>query len=155
MSQPSLTIRPLTTADAEAAAMLSAELGYPVGVEEMRERVLAIEALPDHAVFAAVIADSVVGWIDVGTIHHLQSGAFGEIGGLVVASAVRSRGVGRFLLQHAEGWLKERGITEVVVRSRSTRVDAHRFYLREGYRQTKTSAVFSKTLAERCAPSEN
>jgi hypothetical protein len=34
----------------------------------------------------------------------------------------------------------------MVVRSQMAREAAHRFYVREGYRQTKTSAVFSKSL---------
>jgi hypothetical protein len=32
------------------------------------------------------------------------------------------------------------------VTSRSTREDAHRFYLRDGYERIKTSAVFEKVL---------
>jgi hypothetical protein len=37
-------------------------------------------------------------------------------------------------------------LKSIVVRSRATREAAHRFYLREGYTQTKTSAVFTKSL---------
>ena len=37
-------------------------------------------------------------------------------------------------------------MTEVLLRSNRKRADAHRFYLRENYTQTKLSAVFLKKL---------
>jgi len=40
-----------------------------------------------------------------------------------------------------EAWSRRKGLTVVRVTSRSTREGAHRFYLREGYRQTEESAV--------------
>jgi hypothetical protein len=46
-----------------------------------------------------------------------------------------------------EEWSRVKGLAVVRVTSRSTREAAHRFYLREGYRQTKTSAVFEKVLS--------
>jgi hypothetical protein len=46
----------------------------------------------------------------------------------------------------AEEWARQQGLGNIVVRSRATREAAHRFYLREGYAQTKISAVFTKIL---------
>ena len=43
-------------------------------------------------------------------------------------------------------WAREHGFGSILVRSQVMREDAHRFYLREGYAQTKTSAVFSKAF---------
>jgi GNAT superfamily N-acetyltransferase len=51
------------------------------------------------------------------------------------------------LVTRAEQWALSRGVKEMLVRSRISREDAHRFYLREGYERTKTSAVFGKHLA--------
>ena len=68
------------------------------------------------------------------------------IGGLVVKDGVRGRGVGKRLCAEVEAWSRNKGLTVVRVTSRSTREGAHRFYLREGYRQTKISAVFEKVL---------
>jgi len=39
------------------------------------------------------------------------------------------------------------GIAKVRVTSRSVRLDAHRFYQRDGYVEIKTSKVFEKVLA--------
>ncbi len=142
-----VSIRKIVAADAEVAARLSGELGYPASAAEMEERIRALSALPDRVVFVACQEEAVVGWIDVGLVHHLQAGPYGEIGGLVVSSDARSNGVGALLVERAERWVLERHVDRVVVRSRVSREAAHRFYLRLGYEQTKTSAVFSKKLS--------
>src|SRR6185369_3694823 len=125
-------------------AELSGELGYPVSPEVMQQRIASLSA--DHVVYVACLDGEVVGWIDVSLTHHLQSDPRAEIGGLVVSSKVRSRGIGRVLVASAEQWALERGLNSVVVRSQIAREAAHNFYLREGYARTKTSAVFTKQL---------
>jgi GNAT superfamily N-acetyltransferase len=127
-------------------AELSGELGYPVAVSTMEARVRDLIADTDHVVFVACDGDAVVGWIHASIAFHLQTGAGGEIGGLVVSQAYRGSGIGGRLVSRAEEWVRGRGLTRVVVRSRINREGAHRFYLRAGYERTKTSAVFSKTL---------
>ncbi len=92
--------------------------------------------------------DIVVGWIDVGIVHHLQSEPYGEIGGFVVTQNHRGSGIGKDLLAHAEVWIRERGVRRALVRSQLMREAAHRFYKREGYSQVKTSAVFEKQLPQ-------
>jgi GNAT superfamily N-acetyltransferase len=141
-----LLIREVTSADATAVALLSAELGYPVSDDAMRQRIESLAARADHVVYVACLGGELVGWIDVGVIHHLQSEPRAEIGGLVVAHEARSSGIGRRLVARAEEWALERGLGSMVVRSQIVREGAHRFYLREGYERTKTSAVFTKKL---------
>jgi GNAT superfamily N-acetyltransferase len=138
--------REITTADAAVAARLSGELGYPVSEEAMRERIESLDQSADRAVYVACLAGAVVGWIDIGVIHHLQAEPRAEIGGLVVSSEARNAGIGRRLVALAEHWAAERGLKSMVVRSQIAREAAHRFYLREGYERTKTSAVFTKKL---------
>ncbi len=142
----SLHIREIAVTDAEAAARLSDELGYPTPLEIMQERIQSLANLKDHKVYVACVPHSVVGWIDVGITHHLQGEPYGEIGGLVVSSSCRSGGIGAQLVARAEEWVLQRGITKMLVRSQIAREAAHRFYLREGYSKTKTSAVFTKAL---------
>jgi GNAT superfamily N-acetyltransferase len=141
-----IQIRLIDTADAEAVAELSGELGYPASTAAMEERIRNYALLTDRTVFVACRDSAVIGWIDVGIVHHLQVEPNGEIGGLVVSHACRSSGIGARLVSRAEEWVKERGAARMIVRSNITREAAHRFYLREGYEQTKTSAVFSKIL---------
>jgi len=145
--QASFTIREIAISDAEAAARLSVELGYPVSTADMEARIRRIANSPDHVVFVGCVENSVVGWIDVGVVNHLQAEPSGEIGGFVVASGCRSTGFGQQLVLRAEAWARDRGLKRMVVRSQIAREAAHRFYLREGYERVKTSAVFTKALS--------
>lgn len=137
----------MTLEDADAAARLCGELGYPVDTAAMRVRLDLLLDLPDHGIFVACLGGEVLGWIHVSAVLHLQSEPRAEIGGLVVTERARGKRVGAELVACAEDWARENGFDAVLVRSQIKREDAHRFYLREGYRQTKTSAVFTKTLA--------
>jgi GNAT superfamily N-acetyltransferase len=141
-----LLIREITAGDADAAASLSGELGYPVSAEMMRQRIEFLNRSGGHVVYVACLSGEVVGWIDIRETHHLQAEPRAEIGGLVVAGEARGGGVGRCLIERAEHWAMQRGLGRVVVRSRLAREAAHRFYLREGYARTKTSAEFTKEL---------
>ncbi len=142
-----IQIREIQIEDAEAAAGLTRELGYSVEAALIADRIRAIKALPDHATYVASLPErGIVGWIDIGVIHRLQTEKHVEIGGLVVSSGARSLGVGQQLIARAEEWALERGVTTILVRSQLQRERAHQFYLREAYRQIKTSVVFSKQL---------
>jgi GNAT superfamily N-acetyltransferase len=145
-SNDPILIREIASTDAEAAAQLSAELGYPAELEEMKERIGVLNSSRNRVVYVACAVNAVIGWIDVGIVHHLSTGAHGEIGGFVVSAEYRSSGIGRKLITQAEQWVADQGIPTMTVRSRTTREAAHRFYIREGYTMTKTSAVFFKQL---------
>jgi GNAT superfamily N-acetyltransferase len=143
-----LTIRRVTPEDAVAVAELSGQLGYAATAEEIRPRIAALASCPaSQAVFVACLADEVVGWIDVALTFHLQTRPFALIGGLVVKDGVRGLRIGKRLLDEAEAWSRAQGVPVVRVTSRSSRAEAHRFYLREGYTDVKTSRVFEKVLS--------
>jgi GNAT superfamily N-acetyltransferase len=139
------TVREIQVTDAAAAAQLSAQFGYPVDATVMQTRIQLLDRNL-RAVLVACSSREVLGWIDVCEVHHLQSGACAEIGGLVVSEACRSKGVGARLVASAERWACARGLSRIVVRSQVAREAAHRFYLREGYQHTKTSLVFTKEI---------
>ncbi len=141
-----MIIREINTGDTESAAKLSGELGYPVSAEAMQRRIQALCGSSDHVVLVACNSEAVVGWIDVGIVHHLQAEPYAEIGGLVVSSEHRGCGIGRQLVAAAEQWALNRGFSKMLVRSRISREAAHRFYKREGYEHAKTSVVFTKSL---------
>jgi GNAT superfamily N-acetyltransferase len=144
-----VSIRQLAVADAEAAAELSSQLGYPCSAGELRERIEELSRAPDRVAFAAVVdgqGGQIVGWIDAAMERHLQSPASAVIGGLVVREDMRGLGVGRRLCLEVEDWARSKSVPLVRVRSQIKREDAHRFYLRDGYRKVKTSFVFEKVL---------
>ena len=147
MQSHPVDIRECRVSDAASIAELCKQLGYPVSTEEMEGRLRRLGEDRDHSVLVSCLEDgTVVGWIDVGIVFHLQTGAYCEIGGLVVAESARSKGIGRELVAAGEQWAASRGMSRVLVRSRMQRPDAHRFYLREKYAMVKTSAVFEKRL---------
>jgi GNAT superfamily N-acetyltransferase len=139
-------LRPVQAADAESVAELAMQLGYERTADEVREWLDGLGARGGQAVFVAELAGQVVGWIDVSLEYRLQSETFGLIGGLVVKDGLRGAGIGRRLCERAEQWSADQGVKKIRVTSRSTREAAHRFYLRDGYRQVKVSMVFEKRL---------
>lgn len=141
-----VSIRRLTVEDAEAAAELCSQLGYPTSPGDLRERIEELSRAADRLAFAAVVDGQIVGWIDAAMERHLQSPASAVIGGLVVREDMRGLGVGKRLCLEVEEWARSKSVPLVRVRSQIKREDAHRFYLRDGYRKVKTSFVFEKPV---------
>jgi GNAT superfamily N-acetyltransferase len=140
-------VRVISHEDAAAVAELSRQLGYEVSAEMIADQVGRLSSLAgSQTAFVACVGEDVVGWIEVAIAHHLQYAPYSLIGGLVVREGMRSLGIGKRLCAEVEAWSKEKGVAAVRVTSRSTREDAHRFYLRDGYERIKTSAVFEKVL---------
>jgi GNAT superfamily N-acetyltransferase len=141
-----LSIRRLAVDDAEAAAELCSQLGYPSSPDDLRRRIQERSQSTDSVAFAAVLDSQVVAWIDGFIEQHLQGSASVVIGGLVVRDGVRGMGIGRRLCLEIEDWARSKSIPLIRVRSQIKREDAHRFYLRDGYQKVKTSVVFEKPL---------
>ncbi len=125
-------------------AVLAGELGYPTSTEEIRSRLGELTA--NDAVLVAVLGETQVGWIHVTLVTLLESPRHAEIRGLVVLSALRSRGIGASLVRDAEAWARTHGVTRIRVRSNAVRERTHAFYERLGYTTTKTQKVFDKNL---------
>lgn len=143
-----IVVREILPKDAEAVAELSGQLGYASSASEMKDRIEGMLPLEsDHLVLVACDGDETVGWIEAEIVQHLQSPAHTLITGLVVSERARSLGIGKKLCFEVERWSLGRGVPVIRVTSRMTRERAHQFYLREGFTQTKTSAVFEKILA--------
>lgn len=142
-----ITIRPARLADATALARLSAELGYPSRGGEIETRLEQLLGREEEAVLVAETgAGETVGWVHVFSAFRLESPAFAELGGLVVAEGCRGRGWGRTLVEAAERWALARGLDRMRVRSNVVRERAHSFYLGLGFLESKRQAVFEREL---------
>lgn len=142
-----MNLRRMSEGDAEAVARLCGQLGYPTSANEVAARFRAMGVDAEHCVYVADDpAAGVIGWIHVLSARHLQANPSAQIGGLVVDAEFRGRGVGRALMQAAERWALEQGLSQVQLRSRTARTDAHRFYQELGYEIVKTSYMFRKEL---------
>jgi GNAT superfamily N-acetyltransferase len=142
-----LSVREINLDDAASIAELSGQLGYQATPGQMISRLYAILPLREgHAVLVACRGNEVIAWIEAEIVRHLQSAPHALITGLVVREGARSLGIGKLLCTEVELWALCQGVSIIRVTSRSTRADAHRFYLREGFTHTKTSLVFEKVL---------
>jgi GNAT superfamily N-acetyltransferase len=141
-----LHIRPIELRDAAQVCVLIQQLGYDRALEHVENWIETLaNRAEQQAAFVACVADELVGWIEISIEHRLQSGPYTLIGGLVVKEGFRGQQIGRNLCERAEAWSWGHSISTVRVTSRSTRTEAHRFYLRNGYHSTKISQVFEKT----------
>lgn len=141
-----MEIRRARLEDCEALARLATELGYPTTREQMVERVQRIEADPLHAALVADGGDGPVAFLHVLETRTLESPAHAEIAGLVVTEGARGLRVGQRLVAAAAQWASARQLPELRVRSNVMRLDAHRFYEREGFRLKKTQIVLALPL---------
>ena len=133
-------------ADAEVAAELATELGYPNEVETLRRRIRPI-GKTDLLLVAADGSDEPVGFIQAHCVCIIEVGFRVEILGLVVSSAARRKGIARALIGEVELWANKIGAEVVSVRSNTKRAEAHFFYPALGYKQIKTQAVYEKRIA--------
>jgi GNAT superfamily N-acetyltransferase len=141
-------IRLANLSDAVEICALSAQLGYQVTPEQSQEWLEAILKEDWQTVFVAMSPNGkLIGWEQVSAIRHLMEMPFAEIIGIVVAETHRGEGIGEALLEHAETWAQEKGLSFIWVRSNVIRMDAHHFYLRYGFELLKTQQVFIKRIS--------
>lgn len=142
-----IVIRTPERRDYARIADLAGQLGYEATESEVARRMVGMQDSADHAVFVAEAAEGdVAGWIAVFVCRCIESETRAEIGGLVVDENVRSRGIGRRLLERAEQWARGKGCAAVGLRSNVIRERAHAFYERLGYKHVKTQKAFRKRM---------
>lgn len=135
--------------DAYAVAILVEELGYQRDTQQVARWIEnMLTRTNEQIAFVACLEGEVIGWIEVSIEYRLQSPSYALIGGLVVKDGYRNHKIGLRLCERAEEWTWARELSTLRVTSRSTRVDAHRFYLNNGYALSKTSQIFEKKRPE-------
>jgi GNAT superfamily N-acetyltransferase len=105
----------------------------------------------DPAQYGAFVAvrpqGEIVGWIGTYVFRTVELAPFAEISGLVVERTLRSRGIGKALLNAAEAWARKVGLPAILVNSNITRARAHHFYVSNGYELVKTQRIFRKSFS--------
>jgi GNAT superfamily N-acetyltransferase len=141
-------IRPASLGDAQRLAVLANQLSYSSTPQQVVLRLRALHQSHEQAVFvAADPGDQAIGFVHVQVRHAIEHDSRGELVALVVDEQIRSRGVGRLLMEAAEAWVRNQGLTTIVLRSNVTRERAHAFYERLGYRHTKSQKFFVKDFS--------
>jgi GNAT superfamily N-acetyltransferase len=134
MPDPQPIIRQARRDDARVMADLVSDLGYVTTPEAMGRRLDTLLSDGNYAAFVAELSGAVVG-VAGGVVEHRfeKDGLNARLLVISVSTASRGRGIGRLLVHAVEEWARARGASEIVVHSGKHRVDAHRFYEREGY----------------------
>jgi GNAT superfamily N-acetyltransferase len=147
----SVTIRGARTSDSPEIAQLTTQLGYDLSEADAADRLSRILRRDDQQFFVADLDGRAVGWVHVLCAEYVDAEAFVVIGGLVVDRNHRRLGIGRALMDRAEGWARERGCSVVRLTSSATRSAAHRFYEDLGYTNIKRQYSFIKPLDQAAA----
>ncbi|GHT81292.1 acetyltransferase [Betaproteobacteria bacterium] len=140
-------IRPATPSDFGAIYALIKILGHDLAFDGMRQIYLENLNHPDlHYRVAVNDAARVVGFISLSLQKHLHHAAIiGEIQELIIEPACRGQNIGQALLRHVEQIARQAGAVTVELSTNMRRLDAHRFYEREGF--TRSHYRFVKELA--------
>lgn len=129
-----IAIRQATPNDTDAIEVLMHQLGYPNVDGHIAQRVQQLCVHPDEELLVATKDDKVVGVISLHFIPQLPfAGDFCRISYFCVLDEARSEGIGALLEEKTTEIAKARGCDRIEVHSNTRRVDAHRFYYRQGY----------------------
>lgn len=132
--------------DLSSVKSLLYELGYAVTEEELHKSIQAIQQR-DGVIFVADLNKQVIGCICSIIDTRLAEGVYGEIVSLIVFEKFRGYGAGKRLVEASEKWLCKR-VNKIRVRANEIRTDAHSFYSRLGFKETKNQKVFIKSLPQ-------
>jgi GNAT superfamily N-acetyltransferase len=133
--------------DYDRMADLAGQLGYPCRGEEIGMRLAEMQDPNQYAVYVAQLSvGQIAGWIGVYIFRAVELDRCAEISGLIVDQQIRSRGIGKVLLDAAEEWARSQGCNVISVLSNVTRDRAHGFYRKNGYERNKTQEYLRKSL---------
>jgi GNAT superfamily N-acetyltransferase len=83
-----------------------------------------------------------IGWIHAFKTLRIESKPFIEIGGLVVDENYRGKGVGKLLINAIKNWSEQEEISTIRVRCHTKRKEAHLFYNKLGFSESKEQKIF-------------
>lgn len=128
--------------------LINCELGYSVSVDDLALRIKQMRDDKHYCIFVAENNNEVIAFIGIHIgLAFEYSGKIARIIALAVKKEYHRQGIGTKLLQTAESYFKENHVELIAVNSGIRRVEAHRFYekqgfYKKGYRFAK--AVFKK-----------
>lgn len=134
---PNILVRRATILDSILIAELIAELGYPMPVELMRQKIEQLAGSEADCVYVAENEGQIIAVISVHVLPLFHAaGNMGRITSLVVNASQQRSGVGRKLIEAAEAFAREKGCIKMEVTSGNHREGAHAFYEKAGYEQS-------------------
>jgi GNAT superfamily N-acetyltransferase len=131
-----MSIRSARWSDGPVIGQLLDQLGYTGTEGFLAQKLRRMLADPDEQLLVYETAAGVVAFISVHFIPQIAvAGDFARISYFSVDDSVRGQGIGREMEEYVAMLAKERGCDRIEVHCHSRRVDAHRFYFRQGYEE--------------------
>ncbi len=119
-------------------------LGYDYPEDKTLKRLNAILRRPTDIIFVAEYNGEAAGYIHAADYECTYCDSLKNIMAIAVDERYRGKGIGRKLLETAEGWAKSCGCSGVRLVSGCERTQAHKFYLHCGYTLRKEAKNFIK-----------
>lgn len=130
-------IRSATIQDCDAIQALLTQLEYPNTASFLAERIETLQTHPDAMLLVYEKEGKVLALLSLHIIPQIALlGAFLRISYFVVDESARNLHIGAELEAYATQIAKENKCDRIEVHCNSRRIDAHRFYERQGYLQS-------------------
>ncbi len=129
--------------------LINRELGYNVAEKDLALRIKQMQDDKNYCIFVAENNNEVIAFIGVHIgLAFEYSGKIARIIAFAVKKEYQRQGVGTKLLQTTESYLNENHVELIAVNSGIHRVEAHRFYEKQGF--YKKGHSFAKTIFSEC-----
>jgi GNAT superfamily N-acetyltransferase len=142
-----MSIRSATLADHSAISNLLTQLGYPGTEDFLPGNLEQMLGQPSSQVLVYDDNGEIAGFIAIDFLTQLVvKGDFIRISCFSVDENTRGKGIGKVLEDYITELGKERNADRIEVHCHTRRVDAHRFYYRQGY--SESPKYLMKSLAQ-------
>jgi len=129
-----MNIRKATMNDEPRITELLNQLGYPGTESFLLEKMQVISNSPNSELFVYEKDQKVIAVISMNFVPQLAlKGDFARISYMAVDAFERSNGVGKELEELCVSLARTRNCERIEVHCNERRLDAHRFYIRQGY----------------------
>lgn len=127
-------IRPAQRSDAPVIINLLAQLGYTNTESFLPQKLQQMLDDVDEHLLVAEATGQVLAFISFHLIPQIAlPGDFARISYFAVDATARSQGLGKQVEEHCTRLAQQLGCDRIEVHCHSRRIDAHRFYFRQGY----------------------
>ena len=114
-AQSGCAVRLPQLGDYDRMADLAGQLGYKCTGRDVRERLGEMQDSDQYLVYVAEFpGGEIAGWIGAYVFRSVETGSCAEISGLVLDREVRSRGIGKLLLDAVEEWARSNRLSGYV-----------------------------------------
>lgn len=137
-----IQIRQAGMSDSISLARLCNQLGYPISVQDLAGNMRIILCDSEQQLWVADLNGRVEGWLHAAIRFTMEAPPYAEIMGLIVDENHRGKGIGKILTESAIHWARARGVHKLRVKTNTIRKDAHQFYEKLGFTQTKEQKVY-------------